>query len=712
MQGLKGIFQQNHGNKIEAVSCAELIMEFNAIKRELKEELNKLTLAESKIDVSLSQYFGLPSAEAPTSGMSFESRDLSNGLVKIESAAPMFEAMLQDSKKLALQVEEGGSLSDRLSSIVRRLDVIQIRAQQALACTEDIMNMKDYKIKLCSAIENDDLVQAVAYIRQVQEIDVKAASASDDYHFIMEKKKEVRELVRKRFNGALERSDDIKIVMSLCPLLNTLELENEARDDFIKYVEKSLLIKISGSDDKAAKGTADEATGYANTLLDIFNTAFLIIQQNLPMIIQGMENSHGDVYFIRRLHARCEDQAGSVLKRYMKFRRMRELIEFTNGQVTTPTAAAHHWTVAEVHSIMDELALHIQYCTRYLKYLRHICKGAETKKRKAVTSTATTANNSEDSTSSSVAVPSANLGVEKVFPGPTPFDKMKDELVNKYYLEGEKWLMRQGVRNILPDNIEEGIGMRLDESFFVLQKCSLRAIATNDIHSACSIIHFISELISTDLLVQATQLLVNSSSKVGTIMQDHMTQFKRITLDKSSLPEASFNKSSSHTISSGFKTALLSIGSTAAATREEANKDNSIQLHEDGGFYIASSGHDLSDPWGVSNLLEAFSLMELCSRYTDRLGSDIWKAGQGVFGDEDETGSESLGAGGKSGKTGGSSSGASKALAGLSSIERLKQCKDEIDSLKLSFSKVLLLLSLVCLRFLTSFCILESKAGG
>lgn len=675
-------------------------MEFGTVKRELKDELNKLISAESKIDASLSQYFGLPNGDAPSSGMSFESRDLSNGLAKIESAAPLFEAMLQDSKKLALQVEDGGSLSDRLSSIVRRLDMIQIRAQQALACTEDIMNMKDYKIKLCSAIENDDLVQAVAYIRQVQEIDVKAASASDDYHFIMEKKKEVRELVRQRFNGALEKSDDIKIVMSLCPLLNTLELENEARDDFIKYVEKSLLVKISGSDDKAAKGTADEATGYANTLLDIFNTAFLIIQQNLPMIIQGMENSYGDIYFIRRLHARCEDQAGSVLKRYMKFRRMRELIDYTNSHVTTPasgTADRHIWTVAEVHSIMDELALHIQYCTRYLKYLRHICKGAETKKRRGAI--ANTAVHTEDASSS--AASGAAVGVEKVFPGPTPFDKMKDELVNKYYLEGEKWLMRQAVRNILPDSIEEGIGMRLDESFFVLQKCSLRAIATNDIHSACSILHFISELISTDLLAQATQLLLNSSSKVGTIMQDHMTQFKRITLDRSNLPEASFGKSASNTIiSSGLKTAFLGIGGSAAAAAAADAKDNNIHLHEDGGFWVSSggAGNDLSDPWGVSALLEAFSLMELCSRYTDRLGSDIWKSGQGVFTDEDDSSDNSIGGSsavagaGKAAKgavVGGGGVVGSKGLGvGLSSIERLRQCKEEIDSLKLSFSKV------------------------
>lgn len=106
--------------------------------------------------------------------------------------------MQQDTKKLAGQVEECRGLSDRLSGMViinfhavylsinlfntllqvRRLDTMQMRSQQALACTEDIINLKDCKAKIISAIEERDLSAAVSIIRQVRNIEVKAAKAT------------------------------------------------------------------------------------------------------------------------------------------------------------------------------------------------------------------------------------------------------------------------------------------------------------------------------------------------------------------------------------------------------------------------------------------------------------------------------------------------------------------------------------------------------
>lgn len=73
-----------------------------------------------------------------------------------------------------------------------------------------------------------------------------------------------------------------------------------------------------------------------------------------------------------------------------------------------------------------------------------------------------------------------------VFAGQTEFDKMVDELINKYYMEGEKWLMKSGVKGALPRQVEDGI--KLDECFFVLQKCGLRAVASSNIHAACAVL--------------------------------------------------------------------------------------------------------------------------------------------------------------------------------------------------------------------------------
>jgi len=235
----------------------------------------------------------------------------------------------------------------------------------------------------------------------------------------------------------------------------------------------------------------DPATGYAQALSNVFNSTYLIIQQYLPMVIQGLENSLGDVYFIRKLHKRCEQEAGMVLKRYMKYRSIKDTISAIRSGSALPsvsTSVKQAIQPSDIHLIMDELTLLIQYCCRYAKYLKHICNGAEAKARKTSESSTSAvpllSTRSSDSTMGHVSNPSVMVVI--VFEGQTEFDKMVDELINKYYMEGEQWLMKSGVRGALPRHVEDGI--KLDESFFVLQKCGLRAVASNNIQAACAVL--------------------------------------------------------------------------------------------------------------------------------------------------------------------------------------------------------------------------------
>ena len=64
---------------------------------------------------------------------------------------------------------------------------MQVRSQQALVCIEDIINLKDYKIKIIKAVESKDLSLAVRHIKQVHEIEIKALHNSEDYSTILEK---------------------------------------------------------------------------------------------------------------------------------------------------------------------------------------------------------------------------------------------------------------------------------------------------------------------------------------------------------------------------------------------------------------------------------------------------------------------------------------------------------------------------------------------
>lgn len=117
---------------------------------------------------------------------------------------------------------------------------------------------------MCAAIEEQNLSLAVSFIRQVHEIDVKAAKTSDDFEVILQKEAELKELVKIEFAGAIAQSNtdaqsNINAVMALCPLLQTLGLESEARDDFLVFVEKSIFVAISA--DLMPENTKDEAVG-------------------------------------------------------------------------------------------------------------------------------------------------------------------------------------------------------------------------------------------------------------------------------------------------------------------------------------------------------------------------------------------------------------------------------------------------------------------
>jgi hypothetical protein len=652
-------------------------------KKSLQEEISRLSQEESKIDSELSLYFGMLRKTRSTTATSIDSLDLSNHVLKIENSGPTFEAMLQDSKKLANQIEEGKQLSDRLSSLVRRLDAMQIHSQQAMACTEDIMNMKECKSKIAAAMEDGDLSLAVSLIRQVHEIDVKAAKTSDDFEIILNKEQELKEMVRREFNAAISDSS-IDKVMSLCPLLQTLGLETEARDTFLVFVGETIFINISANVATNSEGTVDAATGYAQELSGIFNQAFTYIQKYLPMVIAGMESSQGDVYFIRQLHARVEDQSGVLLKRYMKFRNVKDMATFCRtgavrpGSSTGVGTAEHkqNWSTADIHCTMDELGLLIQYCSRYSDFMKHLCDGAESKIRRNKTGSGK---------------------VEQkiiVFTGSTGFERMKDELISKYYLVGENWLMGCGVRNALQRSSSHNI-KGLDECFFVLQKCALRAIATNDVNAACIVLRSITDLVSSELLTQGTEIMLSAAGKVGAILQDHMSQYKRSILSCSNglNDSKSGGIAGSTSLSSGFQNAMslaTSIGGVSGGARDSlgsggGSKDD-IQFHENGGFWFVSSSCGDDDVWGVAASMEAFNVIELCARYTDRLSKDIWTAAYSVF-------SSDL----KSERILEIKSTASLKIGLLgahpndnkSPVERLRLCKEDFDACGSAFNNVI-----------------------
>lgn len=627
-------------------------------RKDLENDLEKLLSEEIQVDNELKEYFSSLSLHHSSSKslsnkrISLDSIDFNNNIKKIESFGPFLEVVTEDSKKLASQIDDCRQLSDRLSMMVRRLDLIQMRAKQALTCVEDVINLKDCKMKLLSAIDEQNLPAAVSYIRQVHTIDAEALKTSDDYNTIQRAETETRDLVRHAFNQAINDSD-INAVMALCPLLQTLGLENEARDSFLVFMESKVFIAVSADAATVVDNTVDVATGYAQALSNIFNATYLILQKYLPLVIQGMENSNGDLAFIRKLHTKCENESGIILKRFMKYRNIRQVIsqiKSANSSNSIPKVSP-----SDIHVILDELGLLIQYCCMYAKYLKTLCHDAETRTRNQIKS-------------------GGHDVINTVFQGPTEFDKMIDELINKYYFEGESFILHQATKATLPKNIDDKLEkvIGLDECFYVLQRCGIRAISTNNIQAACAILHLTSDLLMLDVVQQATNYVKQATSKIGDVLSEYLNKYTK----------SSSNESSDTTLSIGLKSAM-----SLASSITGASSSTSIDNHREYDLNNIDSVNN-DDPWRVNAYADVLNLMERCIRYTDRLNRDISQAAESVFGkssesEQDESTTQHL----PKKLTGNFPSSTVSTLSG--EMDKIKLCREDFEAAKRAFDQVL-----------------------
>jgi hypothetical protein len=635
----------------------------SSLEQSIRRELAEIAEAEAVVDAEVLELLvKIGAMEAPQSkggderagkklststSSSKASTDFRSHIGKLREFAPCFEAMAQDSKRLSGQIDDCRVLSDRLSSMVRRLDVIQIRAQQALACTEDVLNLKTCRQGIEAALQEQKLQIAVGYVKMVHDIDPEVAKSSDDYGAVLQGERETKALVHEEFKRALEGSD-IQTVIALCPTLQTLGLESEARDSFLEFMERNVFIAVS-ADACSVDGVTEPATGYAFALSNIFNTVFAIIQQYLPVVIEGMENSNGDIHFIRRLHARCVKEAGSVLKRYMKYRGLKELVGSLKSVNTSRSIV-----IADVHSILDEFTLMLQYCCSYSDFINSLTRSAETRTLK---------NSSKND--SRIVFSAAHENT---------FTKMVDELVNMYYLECEMWLIRHGVQSaiqtaLIKDNFS-GVGSQsssgdlaqkegtedadstwMDECFFVLQRCGLRAIATKNIQAACAVLHVVSDQLSGDVVKFVSTRLNHSVTKLTTALANEVAKFTKKEADSSS---SSIGSAGAFAFKSAFSLAssLTSSQGSGAATAP------------------ADSGSDALS----KDLLDGLNSCFTCTRYIHRLTQEVVQNGKSVFVSDSST----------SAAPASRSSGAPHSDA----LAKLMVCRDDFEAANVAFKRV------------------------
>lgn len=700
-----------YSGQIPQFQTAHASSDLDPIYLELQQELSKLIHQESQIDqelihnysiiaqgksilkgYSLSSLGGGISGGSGVSGgagtgvgtgVYESSADITHHITHLQqyaSNSSITDILLQDSKKLFLQIDDCSTLSDRLSALVRRLDLIQLHAQEALACTEDVINIKEYSIIISDAIQQNNIPTAVNYIQYIHQIDEQAVKASDDYQTIQDLTLQLKDLIKSQYEIAIQqnRIDD---VLKLCPYLHVVGLETDATEKFLNFIESTIFIGITASisieNHATSPGQPNQAAMYAEILSNIFNTAFTICQQYLPVVIQGLERTYGDIFFIRRLHAKCEKEVDIVVKKYLSYRNVKSMITSLKAPTSntsksssqTPGSSGNIPSSAELHSFLDEIALILQYCSSYSKYLKMLCDGAEHRIR--------------DVSSSSPQAPTVSSASQTVvFKNPTQFEALQQELVNSYYIEGEQWLVKAAVHSFTKSLSQfttgkvKALSLDIDGYFFVFQRCSQRAIATNNIHAACAILHILSDHLNTDILQQFSDSLNVVVTHAGNKMRDIMSKFLKSSAWYSGSEEQDEAANKSGYIPQGLHNALL-FASTLSRELPGAGANPTEST--------ASPGEGM---WGIESHMEILNLLETCIRYSDRLRREITSTGRSVFGDITEQQSTTR---------------QSKQPSSSDEMNKLQLCIEDFESCKESFTQVSTSTLLSSLLFPDSF---------
>ena len=208
---------------------------------------------------------------------------------------------------------------------------------------------------------------------------------------------------------------------------------------------------------------------------------------------------------------------------------------------------------------------------------------------------------------------------------------------------------REGLLNN-PGSINE-ISSNIDECFYVLQRCGLRAVATGNIHVSCAILHSISDLLSSDLLNSLNEILFLATDKVTIAMITHVSRYinqikknhgeATTSLDDNNEDEGSgqglgigFDQLDK-TFLSGYQSAMALANSvttrTTTVSTDNSDYSNKIKLYLE--KQRLSSDIASHDEYGVADCAEAFNLMDSCSKYVGRLGNEVVTAGERNFGE-------------------------------------------------------------------------------
>ncbi|MCP9261524.1 Conserved oligomeric Golgi complex subunit 4 [Dirofilaria immitis] len=447
-----------------------------------------------------------------------------------------------DTKQLACKLKMISGLADSISNKVLALDIAKGRIVECLQRVSDLMDLRTCADGLRSAIEQEDYELAARHIHKFLTLDTTifqmsnheegkdvGQSTGKSYEILCEATTEMKSIIEKRFDQAVEDNDvaSIQRFFKLFPLLNEHAKGIERIGDYLctkicEFAERNYKVMLAG-------GTDDKRISvlYADALTMLFEGIAREIQVYEPLI----GSSYGPdklLSLIEILQKACDKEAERIIDAFIKNRqfdnkaKMIEKITRNSSKDVLDKIDA-----LELDVLLSEVTLMHTRTHLYWRYLNRRLNVANTKideqsSSKNAFNFLFTEENLYESDSETEAERSDKLNdlVLRSILG-----TRIQELLGQYVLM-EQFYMTESVAKAMTMDLKEVDSLTssmLDDVFFIVRKCVRRSLSSSSVDCTCAVLNNGVTALEADFLKYIFQGIKNGYPSVGWTAEAYQT---------------------------------------------------------------------------------------------------------------------------------------------------------------------------------------------
>lgn len=410
--------------------------------------------------------------------------DLDKQLSNLQKSSQVLEIVKADADHVLSNVSSTCDLADHVSAKVRELDLAQSRVKSTLLRLDAIVERSNCIDGVKQALDGQDYESAAKYVQTFIQIDSEYKdSGSDQRDQLMESKKQLESIVRKKLSAAVDQRDHPNVLRFIM-LYTPLGLEEEGLQVYVSYLRKVIgmrsRLEFEHLLELMEQSSQTQAVNFVGCLTNLFKDIVLAVEENNE-ILRGLCGEDGIVYAICELQEECDSRGTLILKKYMEYRKLPKLSSEINAQnmnlldVGVAGVGSEGPDPREVELILEEILSLMQLGEDYTEFMVSKIKGL------------------------SNVDPDLGPRATKAFRSGS-FSRVVQDITG-FYVILEGFFMVENVRKAIridehvPDSLTTSM---VDDVFYVLQSCLRRAISTLNISSVIAVLSGASSLLSNE----------------------------------------------------------------------------------------------------------------------------------------------------------------------------------------------------------------------